>query len=52
MCCHIFYLVEDGLKELKHQYSETNMMHFLFILLRIKLAAPGLQFHSSPGAAN
>jgi hypothetical protein len=46
------------------QYSETNVMHFLFSLLRITglyMAAPGLewnwnwnqsQFHSNPGAAN
>jgi hypothetical protein len=32
-----------------YQYSETNVMHFLFNLLRIK----GLyMFHSNPGAAN
>jgi hypothetical protein len=37
-----------------YQYSETNVMHFLFSLLN-KGAAPGLewhQFHSNPGAAN
>jgi hypothetical protein len=43
-----------------YQYSETNVIEFLFSLLRIKglymfralLAHPHVAFHFSPGAAN